>query len=77
MHVVVDAIAPSVAPSVGFEQVLDHGRWIVTLVEIDGAPIDNKRPSRMIGDETVVLEADSVGFARPCEVRSFPLAGPS
>ena len=37
VHVVVDAVAPSVAPSVRFEQVLDHGRRVVTLIEIDGA----------------------------------------
>jgi hypothetical protein len=62
VHVVVDAIPPSVAPPVRFEQVLEHGRRIVPIIEFDGAPVDNQRPSGMVGDETVVLEADGVGF---------------
>jgi hypothetical protein len=41
MHVVVDAVAPGVAPSVRLEQVLDHRRRVVSLAEIDGAPIDD------------------------------------
>src|SRR3981081_1167949 len=73
--VVVDAVAPGVAPSVRLEQVLDHGRRVVALIEFDGASIDDQRPSRMIGDETVVLEADGVGFSRLGKLRSLPLAG--
>ena len=35
VHVIVDAIAPGIAPSIGFEQILDHGRGIVA-VDPDG-----------------------------------------
>src|SRR5258708_2077243 len=73
--VVVDAIAPGVAPSVRFEQVLDHSRRVAALIEFDGASIDDQRPSRMIGDETIVLEADGVGLSHLGEIRSLPLAG--
>src|ERR1700733_2791893 len=55
VHVVVDAVAPCVAPSVRFEQVLDHGRRIVTVIEFDGAPVDDQRPPRMIGDDIILL----------------------
>ena len=64
MHIVVDAVAPGIAPPVCFEQIFDHRRRVVALIEIDRAPIDDQRPSRMIGDETVVLEADAWGFLR-------------
>ena len=76
VHVVVDAVAPRGAPSACFEQVLDHGSRILTLIECDGAPIDDQGPPRMIGDETIILEADGVGFSCPREVWSFPFAGP-
>ena len=76
MHIVVDAVAPGVPPSVRFEQILDHGGRIVALVKIDRAPIDDQRPSRMVGDEAVVLEADRVGLSRPREIRSLPSAWP-
>src|ERR1700742_3609592 len=75
VHVVVDAVAPCVAPSVRLEQVLDHGRRIVTLVEFDGTSIDDQRPSRMIGDDIVLLKADGMGLARPNPIRGFLLAG--
>ena len=67
VHVVVDAVAPCAAPSVRFEQILDHSRRVVALIEIDGAPVDDQRPPRMVGDETVVLEADGMG----CNDRMF------
>src|SRR5258705_197061 len=51
------------------------GRRAAALMELDGASIDDQRPSRMIGDETVVLEADGVGFSRLGKLRSLPLAG--
>ena len=68
VHVVVDAVAPGIAPSVCFEQIFDHGRGVVALIEIDRAPIDNQRPSRMVGNETVVLETDGVGLPGPPEI---------
>src|SRR5437868_6018313 len=75
VHIVVDAVAPGVSPSVRFEEVFDHGRRIVAVIERDSLSIDNHRPARMIGDETVVLEADGQWFSRLDEVRSLPLAG--
>jgi hypothetical protein len=49
----------------------------MALIEIDGAPIDDYRPPRMIGDKTVVLEADRTGFSRPRKVLGIFLAGPA
>jgi hypothetical protein len=45
------------------------------LIEIDGASIEDQRPSRMIGNETIILETDGVGFAVPREIRSMSFAG--
>jgi hypothetical protein len=75
VHIVVDTIAPAASPSVRFEQVLDHRRRVVAFIEAEGSSIDNQRPSRMIGDEAIVLEADSVWFSRLDKIRSLPLAG--
>ena len=49
----------------------------MALVEIDGAAIDDQRPSRVIGNETVVLEAGGKGFSRLDEFRSLSFAGAS
>jgi hypothetical protein len=65
----------SISPSVRFEQVLDHGRRVVAPIEIDRVTVDDQRPSRMIGDETIVLEADSVWFSRLRKIPGLPLAG--
>jgi hypothetical protein len=34
--------------SIGFEQVFEHGRGIMALVEVDRAPVDDQWPSGMI-----------------------------
>jgi hypothetical protein len=47
----------------------------MTPIELDRASIDDERPPRMIGDETIILEADGMGFSRPREIRSIFLAG--
>src|SRR5712664_1607398 len=75
VHVVVDAVAPRVAPSVRLEQVLDHRRRVMTPIEMDRASIDDERPPRMVGNETVILEADVMRVPRPREVRGFPFSG--
>jgi hypothetical protein len=49
VHVVVDAVAPCVAPSVRLEQILDHRRRVVALIEIDGASIVNSGTGADIG----------------------------
>jgi hypothetical protein len=43
-------------------------------IEIDRASIEDQGPSRMIGDETVIPEANGVGFSRSCEVWSISVA---
>jgi hypothetical protein len=40
-----------------------QGGRVVALIEIDGAAIDHQRPSRVIGNETIILEADGMGFS--------------
>src|SRR3977135_1212037 len=77
MHVVVNAVAPRAAPSVGLEQVLDHGRGVVTRAQVHGTAIDDQRPSRVVRDQTVILETDGVRLSGSRESRSAPLAGSS
>lgn len=38
VYVIVDTVTPGIAPSIGFGQILDHGRRIVTPIEIS-APL--------------------------------------
>ena len=74
VYVIVDAITPGVPPSVRFEKVFDDGRRIVASFDIDGAAIEDQRPPRMVGDETVVLEPDGVRFSGADKIRSRALA---
>jgi hypothetical protein len=41
VHIVVDAVAPDVSPSVRFEQVFNHGPRVVALIEVEGTSIDD------------------------------------
>src|SRR5215211_930195 len=68
VHVVVDAVAPGISPAVRFEQVFDHGRRVLALIEGDSSSIDNQRPAWMIRDETVVLKADPVRLSHSRQV---------
>jgi hypothetical protein len=54
LDVVVYPVAPGITPAVSLEQVLHDGRRIAPVAEIDCAPVDDERPSRAIGDETVI-----------------------
>jgi hypothetical protein len=46
MHVVVDAVPPSVSPSVSFKQIFDHGRGVQAIIENDDASIDKRSGQR-------------------------------
>src|SRR5882757_4596938 len=64
VHVIVDAVAPGVSPTVRFEQVFDHGRGVLAVIELHSFSIDDQRPSRMIWDETtIIIKADLVGLS--------------
>jgi hypothetical protein len=75
VDIVVDPVPPGVAPSVGLEEVFHDCRGIVSLAEIDGASINEEWPSRVIGDQTVILEAYGMRLPRPRELRGFVAAG--
>src|SRR5437762_3387864 len=68
VHIVVDAVAPGVSPSVRFKQVFDHGRRVLAVIEGDSISIDNQRPAWMIWDKTVILKADLVRLSHSREV---------
>ncbi len=71
MHVAVDTVAPSVAPAVGLEEILHHGRRVVPVAKIDGATVDDERPSQVIGYEPSSLKPDRVRLSGTSEFRSF------
>src|SRR5258705_859659 len=77
VHVIVDAVAPGVSAAIRFEQVFEHGRGVLAVIERDSFSIDDQRPARMIWDEAIVLETDLVGLSHPREVHGLPLAGAS
>src|SRR4051794_35501041 len=58
MDVIIDAVAPGIAPAVFLEQILIDRRGIEIAGQADGAPINDQRKIRMIGNEPVILEAE-------------------
>jgi len=75
VDIIVNPVPPGVAPSVGLEEVFHDCRGIVSPTEIDGAPINDEWPSRVTGDQTVILEAYGMRLPRPRELRGFVAAG--
>src|SRR5690242_5303525 len=64
VDIVVNTVAPGIAPAVPFEQVLEYCGRVEVLREAHGAAIDHQRPARMVGNDPVVLEPIGMGFAR-------------
>ena len=64
MDIVVDAIAPGLAPPIPLEKVFKRGRRVVALFEVDDPPEDNQGPSRMIWNDTVIFEANGLRLSR-------------
>src|SRR5437868_13182708 len=71
VHVVVNAVAPAMSPSVRFEQVFDDGRRVLAVIECDSLSIDNHRPARMIWNEAVIAKADAVRLSHSREFHGF------
>jgi hypothetical protein len=42
----------------------------------DGAAVEDQRPSRMVGGDAIILEAEAVGFPLPDYAREIVLRGP-
>ena len=60
VQIVVDAVAPHVAPAIGAEQPLD-GLFGMIVVDIDRALVDHKR-HRVVGNQPIVREDDGERF---------------
>jgi len=60
VKVIVDAVAPHVAPAIGAEQAFD-GFFGMVVGDVDGALVDHER-HRVVGDEPVVFEDEGEGF---------------
>src|SRR5215469_3396735 len=73
-QIIVDAITPAVAPAVVFEQVLHDRSRIKRARQLDRAPIDDDRPSRVIGNRSVIVEAKHATLTSPQQAGG-PLRG--
>src|ERR1043166_10201284 len=76
VHVIVDAVAPRIAPAVARKQILEYGGRVEFLGQLHRAAVDDERPSRMIGNQPLVLEAEHRRLALAQEARQLILGGP-
>ena len=65
MKKIIDAVAPRAAPPISGEQRINACCGIVAARERDGAPIKQQGPTRMIGDDAVILEMQALYHASP------------
>jgi hypothetical protein len=64
IDIVVDTVAPGLAPPIRLEKVFKHGRRVVALFEVDDPPEDNQVPSRMIGTIPSSLKRNRLRLSR-------------
>jgi hypothetical protein len=67
VYVVVNPVPPGLPPTVSLEELFEHGGRIEVLGEANGAAIDNQGPTRMVGNDAVILEVKGVCIALPQE----------
>src|ERR1700730_6985813 len=60
---VINAVAPRIRPTIGFEKVLEDRRRVLRLREAHRAAVVNKGQPRIVGYRTVVLKHDGMGLA--------------
>ena len=63
MGKVVDAVTPGVSPAVTDEQLFKHSRGVERLRQLNRALVEDKRPPRMIGNDSVILKSVCVRLA--------------
>src|SRR5258708_1532793 len=56
VHIVVNAVTPGIAPAVAFEQFFEHSRRIELFWKPHCPAINDERPFRMVGNDSIVLE---------------------
>src|SRR3954462_11011157 len=56
VYIVVNAVTPGIAPAVAFEQFFEHSRRIVLFRKPHCPAINDERPFRMVGNDSIVLE---------------------
>src|ERR1700682_4100711 len=60
---VIDAVAPRIRPTIGFEKVFENRRRVLRLREAHRAAVMNERQPRIVGYCAVVLKQDRMGLA--------------
>src|SRR4051812_45518538 len=71
MNVVINPVAPGIAPAVDLEEIFENGCRIQRVWKRTDAAINNQRPMGMIGNQAVVCEAEGMCFARTHQRREF------
>src|SRR5437588_3125772 len=71
VQIIVDSVAPAVAPAVIFKQFLHHRGRIERAWQVDRAPIDDNRPPRVIRGFAIVAEAKHAPLAAPQQSRGL------
>ena len=56
VHIIVNAVTPGIAPPVAFEQFFEYGRRIKIFRKPHCPAINDERPFRVVGNDSVVLE---------------------
>jgi hypothetical protein len=56
VQIIVNAVTPGIAPAVAFEQFFEHSRRIELFRKPHCTTINDERPFRMIGNDSIVLE---------------------
>src|SRR4029077_17259066 len=71
VQIIVDSVPPAVAPAVTFKQFLHHRGRIERTWQVDRAPIDDDRPTRVIRNFAVVAEAKRAPLATAQQSRGL------
>src|SRR5262249_9067508 len=72
VHVIVNAVAPGIAPAVARKQLFEYRRWIKVVREADWAAGEDQRQFRIVGNDSVVFEAERIRLAAPDRVTKIP-----
>ena len=76
MGVVVDAVTPRTPPAVTVEQLFKHRRGVERPRQLNHVLVDDKRPPRMIGNDSVIIKSVGVRLAVACS-KGLGIIGPS
>src|SRR5262249_18906283 len=72
VHVIVNAVAPGIAPAVVRKQLFKYRRWIEVVREADRAAVEDEWQFGIVRNDSVVSEAERIRLAAPDGVTKVP-----